>query len=68
MRCQSFIANNRTVARPIAVQPTSTVLSREMIGPTVPSRMEERHKLPALGIETGNVRPLVKIAEATGQR
>jgi hypothetical protein len=30
--------------------------------------MEKRHKLPTLGIEAGNVRPLVKIAEATGQR
>ena len=43
-------------------------LPREMIRPEIPTWMEQRNKLPALGIEASNVRPLVEIATATGQR
>ncbi len=40
---------------------------REMICPTVAAWMKQRHKLPGLGIEAGDVGSLVEIAEAARQ-
>jgi hypothetical protein len=44
----------------------SWTTSPEVLGPAVEARMIERYQCSALGIDTGDIRPLIQIAPRTG--